>query len=189
MNLARAASGDIYHGSVSKRGRSIFGAKSAGLWDIRCVRPDGSLRWENDFHNLVVNEGLDHILDVVFVGGTQDTTWFVGLLAASPSALASWTATEIASNDFVNYSESVLQAFVDGGVSNQSLDNSASTADFSINTNSSSIGGAFLIGTNSKGTPAGTLYSAGAFTGGNKAADSGDTLQVTVTFTEADDGS
>jgi len=143
----------------------------------------GGTRWVTDWQNIVVNEGLDHLLDVTLSGGTQDTTWFVGLLASSPSPAASWTATEIASNDFVDYSESNLQAFTDGGVSGQSLDNSGSTADFSIDTNSSTIGGAYLIGTNAKATPSGTLYAAGAFSGGDKSADSGDTLSVTNTFT------
>jgi hypothetical protein len=148
----------------------------------------GGLKWATDYYNIVVNEGLNHILDVVLSGGTQDTSWFLGLLAASPSPLAAWTATELASNDFVAYDEATLQAFVDGGVASQSCSNSASPAVFTISTNGSSIGGAYLIGTNAKATPAGTVYSAGAFSGGNKAADDGDTLEVTATFSAADDG-
>lgn len=148
----------------------------------------GGLKWEEQYQNIIVNEGLDHVLDVVLSGGTQDTSWFVGLLAASPSPLAAWTATEIGSNDFVSYDEATLQAFTDGGVSSQSVSNSASPATFTISADSSSIGGAYLIGTNAKATPAGTVYSAGAFTGGNKAADDNDSLEVTCTFTSADDG-
>lgn len=154
--------------------------------DLLALAPGGDLMWSESFANIVVNVGLDHVLDIVLSGGTQDTTWFIGLLASSPSPLATWTATEIAANDFVNYTEGTLQAFVDGGVSGQSVDNSASTADFSINTNSSVIGGAFLITDNTKATPAGTLYSAGAFSSGNKNADNGDTLSVEYTFTAAD---
>lgn len=148
----------------------------------------GGMKWKEEYQNIIVNEGLDHVLDVLLSGGTQDTSWFVGLLAATPSPLAAWTATEIASNDFVAYDEATLQAFTDGGVLNQSVDNSASPATFTISADSSSIGGAYLIGTNAKGTPAGTVYSAGAFTGGNKAADDDDSLEVTCTFTSADDG-
>lgn len=158
------------------------------LRDLESCLQGGGVKWAEEYQNLIVNAGLDDILDVYLSAGTQDTTWFVGLLAASPTPLAAWTATEIASNDFVNYDEASLQAFTDGGVSSQSIDNSASPATFTISTNSSSIGGAYLIGTNAKATPAGTLYAAGAFTGGNKAADDGDTLEVTCTFTSADDG-
>jgi len=121
-------------------------------------------------------------------GGSQDTSWFVGLLASSPSPAAAWTSTEIASNDFVDYDEADLQAFVDGGVSSQSMDNSGSPAEFTIDTNSSTIGGAYLIGTNAKASPSGTVYAAGTFSGGDKSADDDDTLQVTATFTQADDG-
>lgn len=164
------------------------GVRFTGRYLVRCYDYYFNLKWEEPIGNIVVNEGLSHALDVVLSGGSQDTSWFVGLLSASPSPAAGWTATEIASNDFVAYDESNLPAFTDGGESSQSLDNSASPASFAINSDSSSIGGAFLIGTNAKGTPAGTLYSAGAFSGGNKAADDGDTLEVTMTFTAADDG-
>lgn len=175
------------------RMRSFVGRKSglivplrlSGHYRIICRRPNGTIRWVEEANNLVVNEGLDHVLDVVLSGGTQDTSWFLGLLASSPSPGATWTATEIASNDFVDYDEATLQAFTDGGVSGQSLDNSASPAVFTVDTNSSTIGGAFLIGTNAKATPSGTLYSAAAFSGGNKSADDDDTLTVTATFTAA----
>lgn len=160
----------------------------AALRDLGRVLFGGGERWSETYENLVVNEGLDHLLDVVLSGGTQDTTWFGGLLAASPTPAAGWTATEIGSNDFVNYDEAVLETWTDGGVSSQSVDNSGSPFQFTIDTNSSTVGGAFLIGTNTKATPAGTVYAAGAFTGGNKSLDDNDTLDVTATFTSADDG-
>lgn len=152
----------------------------------------GGLRWRDLWHNIVVNEGRSHSLDVTLSGGTQDTTWFIGLLLATPTVLITWTSASLAAEDFVAYDEATLPAFVDGGVTVGSdiatVDNSASTADFSINADTSSIGGGFIITDATKATPAGTLYAAGAFTGGNKAADSGDTLQVTGTFTQSDDG-
>lgn len=169
--------------------KTLYYHDKTGLKELESVLFGGGLKWHEEYENIVVNEGLDHVLDVVLSAGTQDTSWFVGLLAASPTPLAAWTATEIASNDFVAYDEATLQAFTDGGVSSQSVDNSGSPATFTISTNSSSIGGAYLIGTNAKATPAGTLYSAGAFSGGNKAADDGDSLEITCTFTSADDGS
>lgn len=142
----------------------------------------GDLRWITAYNNLVVNEGLDHLLDVTLSGGSQDTSWFVGLLGTSPSPAAGHTATDIAGYDFVAYDESSLPAWVDGGVSSQSVSNAGSPAEFTISTDSSVIGGAYLIGTNAKATPAGTLYAAGAFEGGDKAADDGDTLSVTAEF-------
>lgn len=153
--------------------------------DLDALLFGGGRRWLDAWQNLVVNEGLNHLLDVTLSGGSQDTSWFVGLLAATPSPLAAWAAGDLAAVDFVAYDEATLQAWTDGGVSSQSVSNSGSPAAFTISTNGSSIGGAFLIGTNAKATPAGTLYAAGAFSGGNKAADDGDTLSVTSTFTMA----
>jgi hypothetical protein len=159
-----------------------------GLRELDRLLFGGGQAWQAGYENLVVNQGLDHILDVVLSGATQDTTWFVGLLDDDAAPGATWTATEIAGDDFVNYDESTLQAFTDGGVSGQSVDNSASPATFTCSTNSSVVGGAFLIGTNAKATPAGDLYAAGTFTGGDKNLDDGDSLETTCTFTSADDG-
>lgn len=159
--------------------------KMCGRYDCVLLGPDGEVKWEDHIDNIVVNEGLSYLLDVGLSNGTQIDPWYCGLLAASPTPLATWTATEIASNDFVDYDESVLQEWAETGESSQSI--TAPAMSFAINSDSSSIGGAFLISTSTKGTPAGTLYSAGAFAGGNKAADDGDTLQVTATFTAADD--
>jgi hypothetical protein len=160
-------------------------ALASGRYTIKCYNKRGILRWSEVIDNLVVNEGLSYILQSALSNETAAiTSWYVGLLATSPTPLATWTATEIASNDFVDYTEGTLPAWTAGTESGQSVSNS-STADFSINTNSSVIGGAYLISTSAKATPAGTLYSAGAFSGGDKNADSGDTLQVTATFTQA----
>lgn len=147
-----------------------------------------ALKWRQKDNNLVLNGGLDYILDAGLSGGTPITSWYVGLLAATPSPIATWTATEIGTNDFVDYDEAALQAWTEAGVSSQLITNTASKAVFTISVNSSSIGGAFLISTSTKATPAGTVFSAVAFTGGNKAADDGDSLQVTYQITSADDG-
>lgn len=164
-----------YQAFASRQFRKLFDSILSG----------GGLKWADSWQNLVVDEGLNHLLDVTLSGGSQDTSWFVGLLGSSPTALAAWTASDLAAVDFVNYDEASLQAWTDGGVSSQSVSNSASPATFTVSTNGSTIGGAFLIGTNAKATPAGTLYAAGAFSGGNKSLDDGDTLDVTATFTMA----
>ena len=184
--VARLNAGAIIADKAVRQLVAQYHADKGLLRELERMLFGGGLRWADGYENLIVNDGLDHALDVILSGGTQDTSWFVGLLAASPSPAAGWDADDIASNDFVAYDEATLEAFADGGVSGQSLDNSGSPAEFTISTDSSSIGGAYLIGTNAKATPAGTLFSAGAFTGGNKAADDGDTLEVTITYTAAD---
>lgn len=164
-------------------------ARAHGRYRVVCRRADGSIRWEEEFSNIIVNEGLDYLLSAGLADGTKQASWYVGLLAASPTPLAAWTKTEVGANDFVAYTEATLPAFTPGAVSGQSVDNSASKASFAINANGSSIGGAYLASANTKAVEGGaaTIYSAGAFAS-NKAADSGDTLEVTATFTMADDG-
>jgi len=158
-----------------------------GRYTVKCFGPDGKLKWSDEIENLVVNEGLDHILDSTLAGGSQVTTWYVGLLAASPTPLATWTKTEVGANDFVDYDEATLVTWTPDAVSGQSVDNSTTPADFSINQDSSSVGGAYLASTNTKAVEGGAavIFSAGAFTGGNKAVDNGDTLQVTMTFSNS----
>src|SRR5690606_4994582 len=44
----------------------------ARLRSLERILFGGGLRWEAAYQILIVNEGLDHILDVVLSGGTQD---------------------------------------------------------------------------------------------------------------------
>jgi len=167
------------------------GARVKGVWEIECRGPDGRLKWRERIDNLVVNEGLDELLNATLAGQGDTTTWYVGLLASSPSPAAGWTKTEVGGADFVAYTEATLQTWTpNGAASGQSVTNSSSKAQFSINADSQTIGGAYLASANTKAVEGGAakIYSAGAFAGGDKSADSGDTLSVTATFTTADDG-
>ena len=156
-----------------------------GVFDVKCFR-DGVLLWEDTAFNLVVNVGLQHILDVVFISGTQDTSWFCGLLAATPSVAAADTlASHGGWTEFTSYDETNRVAWSPTRT-NQSIAN-ASAMVFTISANSSTVGGAFIAGVTS-GT-SGTLMCGAAFSGGNKAGlNDGDVLNVTYTFSAADDG-
>jgi hypothetical protein len=59
--------------------------------------------------------------------------------------------------------------------------NSASPAVFNINA-TATVGGAFLTSDNAKSGTTGTLFSASDFTTGDRSVVSGDTLNVTYTF-------
>ena len=159
-----------------------------GLWSVRCLDRDGRVKWEDAFQNLVVNAGLDHLLDATLSAGTQITTWYVGLTDSSPTVAAGDTmASHAGWAEDQNYSEAVRQTWSDGGVSSQSVDNSASKATFSMN-GTTTVGGAFLTSNSTKGGTTGTLYAVGAFSEGNRSVVNGDTIEVTATFTMADDG-
>lgn len=169
-------------GGVRLRSR----ARAGGRYHVVCRDRLGNVKWVEDFTNIVVNAGLDYLLDAGLDGGTQITTWYLGLkgtgtpvAADTMSSHASWTEDQ-------NYDESVRQTWTGGTVSSQSIDNSAAKASFAMNA-TTTIHGAFLTSISTKGGTTGTLYSAGDFSS-SRAVESGDTLEVTSTYTMADDG-
>lgn len=150
-------------------------------WHLSKIRPWPTLKWADSWTNIVVNEGINHALDVTLSAGTPDTTWFVGLTDGTPTVAAGDTlASHAGWVEVTNYDETNRVAWVDGGVSSQSVSNSASPAVFTISA-TVTVGGAFLAGVNT-GT-AGTLYAAASFTGGDKSLADNDTLTVTATMT------
>lgn len=156
-----------------------------GRYEIVCRDNAGREKWRDTIDNIITNEGLNHVLDVVLSGGTQDTTWFVLLTDGTPTVAAGDTlASHGGWTEVTAYDETNRVAFVDGGAASQSLDNSASPATFTIDSDSTTVGGAGLAGVNT-GT-SGVLFSVGAFSAGDKSLDDNDTLDVTLTFTAAD---
>lgn len=155
-----------------------------GIFTIKCYGPDGKLKWKDTAKNKVVNEGLNHMLDVLFVSATsQVDPWYVGLTEGSPTPAAGDTlASHGGWTEENSYSEGSRQTYTDVRT-NQTVSNAAAKASFSINANGQTIGGAFLCSA-STGT-SGTLLCVAAFSGGNKSADSGDTLEVTYEFSAA----
>lgn len=162
------------------------GVKLGGKFEIKCFDKTGKLKWKDTAKNIVVNVGLYHILDILFVSATsQIDPWYVGLVDDTPSFAAGDTlASHAGWTENANYTGD-RKEFVDVR-SGASVGNSASKASFSIDTDSQTIAGAFLCSAAS-GT-SGTLLCEAPFTGGDKSVDDGDTLEVTYTFTAADDG-
>ena len=154
-------------------------------YEIECYDPGGQLKWSESFSNLVVDEGLDDSLDKHFKGSGYTAAWYVGLTDGTPTVAAADTMSSHAGwTEVQTYSEASRQTLTLGTVSGQSVDNSASKAQFSIN-GSTTVGGAFIATDNTKGGTAGTLYGAGAFSEGDRSVVNGDTLSVTVTLTAA----
>ena len=161
-------------------------AAMRGRWEFVCRGPDGAEKWRDSIDNIVVNVGLDYLLDAGLSGGTPITTWYLGLTSASPTVAAGNTMGSHAGwTEVTAYDEANRPTWVEAGVSSQSITNSASPADFTISANSTDIGGAFLTSNNTKGGTTGTLYAAGAFTAGDKSLDDNDTIEVTFTATAA----
>lgn len=140
---------------------------------------------EFDVENLVVNQGLNHILNVEFDGATQITQWYLGLFQGNYTPVATDTAATIAANstEASGYTAGVRQPWVQAGASAQSITNSASRASFTFNyVSATSIYGAFLASTATISGTSGTLFSAARFSTA-KSVINLDQLLLTYTFT------
>lgn len=150
------------------------------------VLRDGALLGEQSDHNIVVNEGLDHILSAVFNAGTQITSWYVGLYEGNYTPIATDTAANIASNatETTAYDETTRPAWTESAPSSQQITNSASKATFTMNA-TKTIYGAFLVSSNTKSGTAGTLMSASKFAASRDVV-AVDQLLMTYTISAAD---
>jgi hypothetical protein len=156
-------------------------AHATGKYTVTCVGPDGNVKWTDEINNLVTTVGKNDLLDKYLAGSAYTATWYLGLIsitsytavAAGDTAAshAGWTESVVYSN--ANRPTPTFNA--------ASAGSKATTATaFNIN-GTDTIKGCFLISNNTKSGTSGTLYSAGLFSGGDKAVGSGDTLNVTYT--------
>lgn len=183
----RIAAGDAAGAGVRAPNGLLAGVAIRGRWDIIIRDPEGNVIREEVIENLVVDEGLNHLLDSTLAAATQITTWYIGLTDGTPTPAAgdTITGTHAGWSEVTGYDEANRQTWTPGSVSGQSVDNSASKATFTITSDSTTVGGAFLVSDNTKGGSTGTLYSIGAFSGGDVTLSGGSTLEVTATFSTA----
>lgn len=139
--------------------------------------------WDQD--NIVVNEGLNYILDAAFSGGTILSTWFLGLFKNNytPTAadvIATFPGVGVASESVTEYTEATRPTWVDAGPLAQSITNSASSAEFTFGT-AVTLYGAFLTSSNTKGGTSGKLAAASKFASARSMLV-GDVLNVTYTL-------
>lgn len=153
-----------------------------GYFEGQIIR-DGKVIDEWQDHNLVVNEGLNALLNIMFAGSTQVATWYLGLFEGNYTPVATVTAATItsASTECIAYDETTRVAYNEAAAASQSITNSASKATFTINA-TKTIYGAFLVSTNTKSGTTGTLFSAARFSAA-KSVVAADQLLLTYTFT------
>jgi hypothetical protein len=185
----KASSSDKAAASVDMGGEFKSGARGGGVFNVKCFDKDGNLKWEDSAHNLVVNEGLQLMNDEFFTGSSYTAAWYLGLVTGPGSgntyAAGDTMASHIGWTEDEDYSELVRQTATFGSATLADpsvIDNSGAVAVFSIDA-STTIAGAFLTTDDTKGGTSGTLFSVSNFTSpGDRAVVSGDTLNVTYTF-------
>ena len=165
-------------------------AKATGRFLMECYDKDGILKWSAEESNLVVNVGLQYMAGTALTSTTQITTWYVGLYGAGASntpAAGDTMSSHIGWTEVTPYSGARPTAtFAAATNANPSVvTNSASPASFAI-TSTQTVGGAFLVSNSTAGGSTGTLFSAADFQSpGDRNVVSGDTLNVTYTFSLA----
>jgi len=119
---------------------------------------------------------------------SYSATWYIGLYGAASSnnPLATDTAASHSGfTEIVPYSNATRPAATFGTATTADpsiITNSASPAAFTIDA-TATVGGAFLISDNTKSGSSGVLFSASDFAApGDRTVASGDTLNVTYTF-------
>jgi hypothetical protein len=153
------------------------------------VGADGKEKWSDTFHNLVVNQGLQDMNSKYFAATGYTSAWFLGLVTG-PGSGNTYAATDtLATNP--GWNELVPGTAYTGnrkavtfGTATTAdpsvISNSAAPSSFAMLVNGTVVAGALLASVDT-GT-SGILFSVGNFTGGDKTVDSGDTLNVTYSF-------
>lgn len=165
--------------------------EAGGVYAIECYDSAGNLKWREETHNLVVNVGLQDMNTQYFKGSSYVAAWYIGLITGPGSGVTIAAADTMSSKTWsenTSYSNATrpTATFGTATTANPSvISNSASVAQFNIN-GTATIAGAFLVNNSTKGGTTGTLFSASNFTSpGDRAVASGDTLNVTYTFSLA----
>lgn len=154
--------------------------KLKGKFHVEHIR-NGKVIAKYDFPNAIVDEGLNHILDTEFHGGTPVTTWYIGLVDAdgwtdfpdadTMSAHATW-------QESVAYDETTRGEWTEGAAAARSITN-AVTVDFTVSA-TVTIKGIFISSSLTKGGTSGVLWATGAF-GAPPTLNDNDVLKVTYT--------
>jgi hypothetical protein len=130
--------------------------------------------------NRIVNEALDLTLDLLLGNGTVISTLYVALFSGNVTPAATWTGATwpALATEFTNYTEATRVEYEPAGASSQSIDNTATPAQFTADTGGGTVYGAALTEASAKGATTGKLIAAARFPS-NKVLDTAELLNVT----------
>lgn len=163
--------------------------KAGGVFHFDVIR-DGKIVDSFEEHNIVVDTGLNYILDAALSNGSQLTTFYVSLFKNNRSVQSTDTMSNFASlageiSTPTDVDETIRETWTEAGVSAKSITNTATPAEYNF-ASDTDVWGAFLVaGSNVIGGTSGTLI-AGAKFNAIRSMLAGDVLTVTYTFNIAD---
>lgn len=171
--------------TIKRQKEMLYENVAKGHWTAICRDKFGNIKWEEEWDNIVVTEGLNTYLDYTLKTGQASPVWYVGLIGTTPTVAAADTmSSHTGWSEVTAYDETDRQTWTPGTVSAASVSNAASPAVFTCSTNSTTVGGAFVTSGQTPGGTTGILFAAGAFSTGDKSLDDGDTISITATFSQ-----
>lgn len=155
-----------------------------GIFTIEHIR-NGELIDFEQVHNLVTDEGLNHLLSTELVGGSPVASWYLNLFEGNYTPLSTDTGATISGNstETAAITSATRPAWTPGSVSGKSVSNSASRATFTFTgiSGTKTMYGAFLHSNPVLASTTGTCFAAARF-GTSKLVVNSDQLLITYTF-------
>lgn len=147
-----------------------------------CIGRDGKLKWRTREENLIPDVGRDYLLNAGLLGGSQLSSWFIGLYANARSNAVGDTMTSLMADagEITNYVTTGNNRLVltPDALSNGVFSNQGNPAEFEATANFTVRGG-FISSIAPRGGTAGTLLSLVA-NASPKTVETGEILRVTA---------
>ena len=161
-----------------------------GIWTATHKDKYGNIISIEEWHNLITDEGYNHILDVICHGGTQIGTWYFAPFIDdyTPIATNTYASPGYTEATDTHYSESGRQEWPEDAPSGTSITNSIAvtiTAATSVTFYGIGlVGGGTSATTKADTAGGGILLSSGRFSTA-KSLTNGETLDITYTLQKA----
>lgn len=168
---------------------------ASGIYYTKCFDKDGNLKWEDTINNVVTNVGKNLALDTFLAGvsytvvgpfmGLISGVSYTGLPAVGDTMGSHPTWYEVSATTYFPTVAARITTNANWTAASNGSKQITTAISFSIITNPGVLKGCFLVfGTgavSTLGSGAGTLYSAGVFSGGDKTVGISDLVQVSYT--------
>ena len=175
-----------------------------GEFHVECWRPfkpegnlshdgNGQLVWEEKVHNIITTEGVQHILNTVLAGSSQIGSWHCALVESNTTPAAAMTYQVPTFTETTSYDEATRPVYNEAAATTGgTVTNSANKGVFTISATKTMFGAALLGGGTAPAVKAGTssggvLLCMAQFSGSRDVVDN-DVVNLTYSFSAADDG-